>query len=97
MPRLIDPRELDKAVRTKNILHKVATTNRGPKAPVTSPADEEEGQPAVGLEGTTRPAEQADTATAAEGFAMIKPDSKGAIALMEALKSRQHDEKEAAL
>ena len=39
MPRLIDPRELDKAVRTKNILHKVATTNRGPNPPVTSPAD----------------------------------------------------------
>ena len=43
-PRMIDPRELDKAVRTKNILHKVATTNRGPKPPVTSPADEEMGQ-----------------------------------------------------
>ena len=40
MPRLIDPRELDKAVRTKNILHKVATTNRGPKPPVTTPAEE---------------------------------------------------------
>ena len=31
--------------------------------------------------------EQPDTGAAAEGFAMIKPDSKGAIALMEAMNS----------
>ena len=37
--------------------------------------------------GATGLEEQPDAEAAAEGFAIIKPDSKGAIALMEAMNS----------